>query len=77
MYYDFWDEFEGTSLDTSKWTVWNDVTYSVENGKLNITNSSHTFWGDMNGFNASWNVRQNGFRIDMRGLSWSTDNPKM
>ena len=77
VYYDLWDEFEGTSLDTSKWTVWNDVTYTVENGKLKVTDSSHGAWQSKNGFNSSWEVRQNGFRIDMKGLSWSTSASKL
>ena len=38
--FDFFDDFEGTAIDTSKWTVDNSTGFSVSNGSLRGTNTT-------------------------------------
>lgn len=41
--FDLWDDFEGNSLDTTKWEVLSGVTVSVSNSVLRITNDGAEF----------------------------------
>ena len=45
--FDFFDDFEGTSLDKGKWTIESHTSnwgYSVENGYLKLYTSGHVEW---------------------------------
>jgi len=42
--FEFFDDFEGTSLDTSKWTVQGQGTYSISNSSITLTTTSSTYY---------------------------------
>lgn len=47
--FDFFDDFEGTSLDTNKWSVDSGITYSVTDSKLVVTGTANDTAGSIYG----------------------------
>ena len=71
--FDFFDDFDGTSLDP-KWTVDSNVTtYSVSGSKITITGVSGS-WGLLKGIHASFPLA-NSYIVEVKDFTWS-DNSK-
>ena len=66
--FDFFDDFEGTSLD-GKWTVDGAISYSVSDSILTVTDAPSTTWNVWKGIHAPINNIQ-GVRIEAKGINW-------
>jgi len=66
----FFDDFEGSSLDTNKWNAGPGLTYSVSDSKLHVTGCPEDNWGDLFGFESTWSPLQNGFVVSAKDVYW-------
>lgn len=70
--FDFFDDFEGLSLD-GKWTVdANVAAYNVANSKVTITNVTSS-WGELKGIHASFPLANN-YIVEVKDFSFSDAN---
>ena len=66
--FEFFDDFEGTSLD-GKWTVDGAIFYSVSDSILTVTDAPSSTWNVWKGIHASINNIQ-GVRIEAKSINW-------
>lgn len=73
--FEFFDDFDGTGLDTSKWAVDSGITYVISNSKLIVSDSPSTGWFDIYGFKAIGYrpVLQNGFILEAKDVYYSDE----
>jgi hypothetical protein len=70
--FEFFDDFEGTVLDASKWTVDSTVTsYSVANSKLTIDGCADSQNNVLKGIYTNSFPLQNGFTVEAKDFTWS------
>jgi len=64
--FEFFDDFEGASLDTAKWVVDSDIVYSVADSKLTVTDAPpRSAWPELRGFKAvGYAPLQSGFVVE-------------
>jgi hypothetical protein len=67
----FFDDFTGSSLDTSKWTVDSGIAYSVANSLLKVTDGINGSFDAGTGFHHSGVPSQNSFEIRFKGFTWT------
>ena len=66
--FEFFDDFEGTSLD-GKWTVDGAISYSVSDSILTVTDAPSTTWNVWKGIHAPINNMQ-GAIIEAKDIDW-------